>query len=514
MHNSTNMASVVPTKKLSRRAETERPLAYYDDVRSSLLLAQNASNGAIPEGLEYSSGGSTAVLRIRQDGNTFRLMHVPCMFGFTVNGYVLDYMFVSAKGALLALQHFNSRRESIVPNLRELLTTENGQECDLRMTMDFYDTERSARIASKILTDRVYQRGFPYEATAISGAVRSAVSVPLATLNTVRSVPQISYGSTSSSLDNRDYYKMFGRTIPSNDGDAQALLDYLSELGVSHLGILYVQDDYGAGFRISLETAASRLGIQVASVSIDVNQDLANENGSRGRIIDAVRALKSTGYRYFVGIIFTSHLDPLVSDGLQEGIMGPGYQWFMGDGVSGAAVIGAKFPQGSHQAIGFHGLGFIFLGAATHDGSYDRFKEELLARDSTTEFRSYFAAKTVSCWKRRRDFLPGGLSSDTRTLTASPFYCGQFPTFCCIYKPLDTDLVQFEANHNISSVSPYPPLAFDAVMALGIAGCRARNDFFSGEELFDEFTSVEFDGASGLVSIDASTGSRYYNSTE
>jgi hypothetical protein len=78
---------------------------------------------------------------------------------------------------------------------------------------------------------------------------------------------------------------------------------------------------------------------------------------------------------------------------------------------------------------------------------------------------------------------------------------------------LDTDLVQFEANHSIYSVSPYPPLAFDAVMALGIAGCRARNDYFSGEELFDEFTSVEFDGASGSVSIDARTGSRYYNST-
>jgi hypothetical protein len=63
-------------------------------------------------------------------------------------------------------------------------------------------------------------------------------------------------------------------------------------------------------------------------------------------------------------------------------------------------VSGPKFPQGSHQALGLHGLGFIRTGAATQGGYFDRFQEELLARDNTTEFRSYYAAKTVSCWER------------------------------------------------------------------------------------------------------------------
>ena len=49
-------------------------------------------------------------------------------------------------------------------------------------------------------------------------------------------------------------------------------------------------------------------------------------------------------------------------------------------------------------------------------------------------------------------------------------------------------------------------------MALGIAGCQAKSKFFSGQELFEAFQAVEFEGASGVVSIEDETGSRNFNS--
>ena len=48
-------------------------------------------------------------------------------------------------------------------------------------------------------------------------------------------------------------------------------------------------------------------------------------------------------------------------------------------------------------------------------------------------------------------------------------------------------------------------------MALGIAGCKAPANFFTGKQLFDEFLNVSFGGASGAVSIDGSTGGRSYS---
>lgn len=55
-------------------------------------------------------------------------------------------------------------------------------------------------------------------------------------------------------------------------------------------------------------------------------------------------------------------------------------------------------------------------------------------------------------------------------------------------------------------------LQYDAVMALGIAACEAEGEFFTGLELFEAFAvRTSFEGASGFVKFDESTGTRDYN---
>ena len=71
------------------------------------------------------------------------------------------------------------------------------------MTLDFYDTERSVIRGATVMTEYIQPRAFPYLAAAVVGAVRSAVSIPMAILSSIAEIPQISYASTSSELNNR-----------------------------------------------------------------------------------------------------------------------------------------------------------------------------------------------------------------------------------------------------------------------------------------------------------------------
>ena len=80
-------------------------------------------------------------------------------------------------------------------------------------------------------------------------------------------------------------------------------------------------------------------------------------------------------------------------------------------------------------------------------------------------------------------------------------------------QPSGTDFVTLEENHALTQSTQSSLLAYDSVMALGIAGCRTETDFFSGREHFSEFLAVDFQGASGHVLIDESTGSRSQNTT-
>ena len=57
------------------------------------------------------------------------------------------------------------------------------------------------------------------------------------------------------------------------------------------------------------------------------------------------------------------------------------------------------------------------------------------------------------------------------------------------------------------------PFVYDAVVALGLASCglvetSAKDEYFSGEELFGAFLNTTFEGTSGSVLLDQKTGTR------
>lgn len=370
------------TSTIQHEAETSS-LFYYDNLRK--LLAQGTVRGETIEGSSI----------IKTPGENVRLMHVSALLGYTRGGAdPIEALVLSTKAAIMAMHHFNNRIDTMVHDLKQQLTDSNGNECDLKMTMDFYDTERQTRTGSSILAKQIHSTQYPYQTTAVMGAVRSAVSVPLAVLNTARSIPQISYASTSTTLDNRGIYSLFGRTIPSNDGDAQAVIEYYAELGVERLGILYVRDDYGTAYRLALEKAATYKSITTASAAIIWDQSQSNENGLRDGIKDAIASLKATGYRYMMGIIYSPHLEISIEEATAGGIMGPGYVWIFGDGIVPRHLEGLRYPTGSAEANAIQGLGLISVGSAGEHVS-SKFVENWNSFDDLEEFPQFFESKSV-----------------------------------------------------------------------------------------------------------------------
>jgi hypothetical protein len=72
----------------------------------------------------------------------------------------------------------------------------------------------------------------------------------------------------------------------------------------------------------------------------------------------------------------------------------------------------------------------------------------------------------------------------------------------------DRNVSMFRSNDFAPTPTIYSMMTYDAVMALGIGGCQAKADLFTGPELFESFKQVEFDGATGRVSFDKETGKR------
>jgi hypothetical protein len=67
---------------------------------------------------------------------------------------------------------------------------------------------------------------------------------------------------------------------------------------------------------------------------------------------------------------------------------------------------------------------------------------------------------------------------------------------------------EFELYGSTAVMSQLHLLTYDAVMAMGMAICNASQEFPTGPEIFDSFRQLKFQGASGDVRFDTTTGTR------
>lgn len=390
-------------------------------------------------------GESSAVVRVNETTRTGLLLSLLPTTTQNPRTLASNFRINVDATTFLAVQHFNSRQSLLVPTLQERL-----KACDLFFSIEMRDTQFDPIAASRQYQEAVLS---PMPPTAIVGAVASAVSTEVAILAGTQAIPQVSPASTTSLLDNKDQFPFFARTIPSNLGDSNAACIFLKSLGVNQLGVLYVINAYGVPFLTDMMAAAQASGIRIISAGF--------YDGVEGSLDAALEQLRAQEVTYFFGILGSATFLQTIGTIHSNGMIGvPEKNWLFSD--TAAASITGNIPTQLAKAL--NGTGAIVI------RSLDDKNATLQKQLDEFASNSFMMTEYLNAHVEREVFPPR---------------------------------FQFQPASSSSAL-----LAYDAMMAIGIAACEAQSDNFTGQELYNALLSTQFDGASGHVAFSAETGTR------
>jgi hypothetical protein len=389
------------------------------------------------------------------------LCYLPILltFNMTSNG-----IFHGLASAALAIEHLNTGNGTIVPELSEL-----NQRCPLRFVIDAFDTKEQANHGVDVvidLTDRSKQGELI--PCAIIGADWSSISMPTSVISGLRGFPQISMASTSSELDDKSQYKLFGRTIPNDDGTSEPLVTKLVSWGVRYFAVLHVDDSYGNAFARGIRTSV----LKEASI-LRVETFPLKAGADDHSISEAIMQLKGLQFTYFFAIIRSDDADKVMTEAYTQGIAGTGqHTWIFSD-IMGSHLTGRNFLVGSPLEKVYKGASVLVATGSSISGlgfdGYDKLSKSIQILGENEADRSYL------------DEL--------------------FPE-------------EHAKEISVNTAGVLAPFMYDAVVAIGLASCdlvdtnQSSAYNITGENLFSAFLNTSFNGTSGSIVFDPVTGTR------
>lgn len=512
---------------------------FYDAIRAE----DSGFDAEIPEG----DAGSNMIKFTADDGSgtSYRLADVTALLPYTFgsgsttsgNGLIAQEEAEAAKSdvearkrssvqdhaaaLLLACHHFNTGKLADILDIGNDVLAKAYAETDVRLTASLYDTQfspiESTRLLTKVL-DGSPERHKPLP-QAILGAYRSACTSPTAILSGVNGIPQISYHSSGTDFDNKEQYPLYARTVPSSSADARAVVDYLQTLGVRYLGVIFVTDAFGSAFQKSLQDAAGEADppIRTDSVSFSYKSasgpngytaaevgpdgELASSEGSQ-EIRNAIQSLKNTKYRYFVAIVGEEHYSRVMREAYEQEIAGGDYVWLFTGGVDRRTFQDeiAQYRKDTPLSISTKGIGLVQVeGGQTSNIDYANPSQRVGSppADDGTGYQRFRKA-----WREaiNDDNLVEYFRS--KQLKIEPPVGGH-----------DFSTIEFSPDP-----SQHTYFVYDAMVSLGLGMAHAAAmggingtalEFPKGEHIYTSLLqNVTFNGASGDVKIDSSSGTR------
>ena len=376
-----------------------------------------------------------------------------------------------------------------------------NERCPVRFTGELFDTGLSQRQAAtqtlqvlerKTATSTTYgqQHQQQREVCSFIGATGSAITIPMATITSVFGRPQLSAWSTSSQLDDRTDYPLFGRIITSEKGLAPPLVRFLQQNNIRHLGVLHWNDQYGVTYVSALLQTARQLFPELQIVAVNVPRTAATADD----YARAAQVLAQTRFRWFFGLVGYADFVGFMTEADKVGIVGGPNVW-MFHGTSMAPLItqtvvekGSRSEEQQLIQKALRGVGMIsFQGGRPGMPVFDRFVQEWKALGDRAEDLELIASLQPR-YPDEPDFVPP-------VVDASVF---------------ETDPAR------------YASVIFDETILLGLAACQAvqsggsnNNDttttppiHLEGSTMFDSLLATSFEGATGRVTLDPATGSR------
>ena len=301
---------------------------------------------------------------------------------------------------------------------------------------------------------------------AILGAATSGVTSTVSILGNALQLPQISGTATSASLDDSP---LFARTIPTNQGDARAIMMYLDSINARQIGIMYIQDAWGILYNAALIQEAQKFQIEVV-----VSEPYTYQGDSLKRCLEN---LDNANVRYFFAVMSPDRWRPVVRMAYEYGIMGRNhYTWYMAE-IS--EIIGSEFALQRETewdiAQALHGVGILLLHFEDNYVFNQALEDFVLAREEPNALNQTMRDRFIAAHVEREIF---------ENVTFLPPYS-----------------------------SFYMYLMYDAMLALGLTACNTPG-FFTADEFYANLLQLEFPGVSGLVQFHNVTGTRNASSVQ
>mmetsp|Transcript_20453 Transcript_20453/g.38776 ORF Transcript_20453/g.38776 Transcript_20453/m.38776 type:complete len:1185 (-) Transcript_20453:69-3623(-) len=436
-------------------------LRKYHDLRQAASYTGN---------VRRPDGSNVDILTDSATAETVALCSLLPLLGYTSNngqdvslGTYQDHAAV-----LLAAHHLNTGDASLVPQLAGL-----PDRCPVRFAVEGIDDQGTIGDGLAVVIDHARRDPTGPEPLpcAFIGAVYSSSSIPTSTVTGVLGYPQVSHSATSSRLDDKQQFPLFGRSIPSDAGNAVPLIIYFYEvLQARHLAVINVNDAYGNAFVDGMRSAASVYAPDLIIQQIPVIDDPLS-------IQAAVQALQRSEIRFVFTLVYGQRThDAIMQTAYDHNVAGNGlHNWFYGDTFGG--LTGRTMVKGSPLHLAYQGVGSIQVtGGISGMPRYDAFLTKLQELKNPTDLA--FMEET---WPQHND-------------TAS---LGDNPSF-------------------LTTPSAYTPFIYEAAIALGLSACNAlvdgdnNNDdlTLTGRAHHASLTALRFDSISGAVVFDNVTGTR------
>jgi hypothetical protein len=405
------------------------------------------------------------------DGEEISLCHLSSILPFTQGNFKpIQNIHEDLAAITLAAHHLNTGDGSVVKEVEGL-----NERCKVRFTTEFADTQFQAGVVLNHVVSQVNREPNTMERIpcAFIGAFRSSISIPMSIVTGLFGYPQVSGSSTSVDLDDASQFPLFGRTIPSDQGNAVPIVIYMRNvLNIKHLSVINVNDAYGnayvEGLRIAAEAHAPDMVIH--QIPLDDGQS---------SIEATIASVKKVQYRFVFCIFFTAEThDAMLTEAFNQGVAGDGlHNWLFADSFTGE-LDGRVFAQDSPLVRAYRGAGLLEAsGGVTGIPSYDNFVSKFPELKNPTDLE----------------------------YIGSMFPAHDHPDY-----PEETPFINDENFLVPPIVSNFAPFMYEAAISLGLAACAAseENESFTGREHFDNMLQLQATGVAGTINFDGTTGTR------
>ncbi|XP_056267623.1 extracellular calcium-sensing receptor [Pseudoliparis swirei] len=220
---------------------------------------------------------------------------------------------------------------------------------------------------------------------AVVGAAGSAVSTAVANLLGLFYIPQISYGSSSRLLSNKNQYKSFMRTIPTDEYQATAMADVIEHFEWNWVIAVASDDDYG---RPGIEKFEKEM--EERDICIHLNE-LISQYFEEHEIQALADRIENSTAKVIVVFASGPDIEPLIKEMVRRNITDR--TWLASEAWASSSLV-AK-PEYLNVVAGT--IGFA-LKAGHIPGLREFLQQVQPKRDSHNEFVREFWEETFNCY--------------------------------------------------------------------------------------------------------------------